>query len=197
MASHKNLDGQKYIDSEFLSRQERTKLTVRLPKHKINKYKKYAFESKLALQDLIELALDKLLDGQTSLDGKQNLDGQLSRPKDDRSDHDLDIDIDDRSLDGQKLNEALNFYKEWTNNKLTHKDEISYYSIAHIDLLDIKIGILQAVKNSTTPVRMFSYCVKTILNNSKGRKPRYKYDKNQLLKDLIYEIEKREENKQT
>lgn len=187
------LDVQKREENFYCpSRTDRTKLTLRLPNHKINKYKKWAFEHRISLQDLFELALDKILDGQITLDGQKNLDGNFGRPKDDRSDHDSDIDIDDRSVDGQKLNLVLDFYKQWTGNNIRPKDEITYLQIAEIDLMDIKIGILQSIKYSNTPVRMFSYCVKTILNNSRQKKPRYKYDKQQQLLDLINELKEKE-----
>lgn len=186
------LDGQKYLDAQFKSRQERTKLTVRLPNYKINKYKDFAFRNKLDMQELIEFALDKVLDGQITLDGQEKLDSQIGRPNADRSDR-SDLKDIDRSLDVQKLNEVLDFYKYWTGNQITPKDESSYETIEHFDLIDIKIGILQAVKYSKEPVRIFNYCAKAILSNAKGKKPKYKYDKQQQLKDLIYELEKKQE----
>ncbi len=151
----------------------------------------WAFQHKISLQDLVEIALDRLLDDHTFVVDHAFVDDQSGRPQHDRYQIDHD-DIEDRSVDDHKLNEVLNFYKEWAGNKITRNDEISYASIEKYELIDIKIGILQAVKGSKKPIEKFSYCCTVIKNNAvHAGKTRYKRNKQQELKDLIYELEKK------
>lgn len=173
------------------SRTDRDKVGLRLPKHKVSKYKMWAFQHKISLQDLVEIAVDRLLDDHTFVVDHASVDDHNGRPQHDRYQIDHD-DIEDQSVDDHKLNETLNFYKEWTGNKITRNDEISYASIEKYQLIDIKIGILQAVKGSKKPIKKFSYCCTVIKNNAvHAGKTRYKRNKQQELKDLMYELEKK------
>lgn len=135
------------VDQNYKSRTERTKIGVRLPAHKVEKYKLWCFVNKVSLQDAIEKGMDWV----------------TGRPDDQTT---TINDLDD--LDDIKTDDALIFYRRWTKNQLTDKDREAYEEVRHLAPHVIKSGILVSVVRSKSKIRSFRYCLGAILETAES-----------------------------
>jgi hypothetical protein len=136
------LQQRKDIESTYQSRKARKQKGVRLPVQKLNKWELWCKINKIDFQDAIEIAMDWI----TSEKNTGYLDNHI-----------LIDDIDDKVDD-----EILEFYKNWTGNKISSKDRIARNSVIRLSDSICKIGILVAIDRSKTKINSFAYCVQVI-----------------------------------
>jgi hypothetical protein len=129
------------IEQTYRSRTERIKIGVRLPAHKVEKYKLWCFINKVDLQAAIEKGMDYV----TGLPGDQTT-----------AINDL-IDLDDTLNDDISI-----FYQKWTRNKFTDKDKKTLEEIQHLAPHVIKSGIVISVVRSKNKINSLKYCVGAI-----------------------------------
>lgn len=125
----------------YPSRRDRIKIGVRLPAHKVEKYKLWCFVNKVDLQDAIEKGMDWVTGGLV----------------------DQSPTINDLTDINDSLNEdVISFYAKWTRNKPTDKDKQTLKEIEHLAPHVIKAGILASVIRSKNKINSLKYCVGAI-----------------------------------
>lgn len=130
----------------YPSRRTRERLTVRLPKHKLEKYKLYAHMTHEDMQDLVEYGLDWV----TGL-----LDTQSPRHPNTQSptNHDLN-DLDDGLKD-----DVIIFYQKVTGNRWRiPEDQEAYKEVAQYAPHIIKQGIAISKMRAKQKINSFRYC---------------------------------------
>jgi hypothetical protein len=132
---------EKQSEHSYPSRRERLKIGVRLPAHKVEKYKLWCFVNKVDLQDAIEKGMDWVTGG--LVDQSPSINNL--------------IDIDDNLN-----NDVISFYEKWTRNKATEKDRKTYSEIQHLAPHVIKSGILVSVIRAKNKINSLKYCVGAI-----------------------------------
>jgi hypothetical protein len=129
------------VEQTYPSRKERIKIGVRLPAHKVEKYKLWCFVNKVDLQDAIEKGMDWVTGGLVDQSTAIN-------------------DLDDK--DDLLNDDALIFYQRWTKNKITEKDKQALDEVKHLAPHVIKAGILMSIVRSKQKINSFRYCLGAI-----------------------------------
>jgi len=155
LAERKNEDA-------YSSRQERTKVTLRLPSQVADQLKVWCATTKQHAQDLVaELLVSHFrMDGQTATDQIRKIDDENKNQLSNRT---LSSSPCGRP-DGQSQveREALLLYSQLTGNKVLPRDHSAFAAVAHFPSHVILSGIITSYLRAENQIRSFRYCTGAI-----------------------------------
>ena len=166
-------------ETVYASRQERTKVTLRLPTQVADQLRVWCATTKQTAQDLVTALLVShfRLDGQpsTDLDDLIRDDDKKQKPaipssstnqstgRPDGQPKPSDLLTREQLAQLPELErEALRFYQAWFENLPRHRDRIAFSEVAHVARHHILAGIGMSKLRAKSPVRSFRYCLGAI-----------------------------------
>jgi len=162
-------------EQAYASRQERTKVTLRLPKQVVDELRVWCATTKTSAQDLVAKLLVShfRMDGQTATD-QIKIDDLIDDDIKNRSKNSSSIRSSGRP-DGQTVlsaaavaalpeleREALQFYSQLPPNQPLQRDRNAFVGVAHFPRHVILSGILTTHLRAKQQIRSFKYCVGAI-----------------------------------
>lgn len=142
------------VEQHYPSRKNRTLLGVRLPTHKLEKYKLYAHLTKEDLQDLVEYGLDwatgQLANQSTGQPANQST-----------ANHDM-------MTDEVLKDDVAIFYQKVTGNRWRKEDQDALKEVSQFAPHIIKAGIALSKMRAKVKINSFKYCHGAIHEAAQG-----------------------------